>query len=244
MIAPPYSAMTEEARKRLKALEQFSDLGSGFNIAMRDLEIRGAGDLLGAEQSGFIGDIGFEMYQKILGEALNELKQEEFKDLYKEEESKMKHFLAEETLLDTDLEILIPDDYVNNIAERLTLYRQLNDIETEEQLMKFEQGLVDRFGDIPPPVHDLLVSVRLRWMGRQLGFEKLVLKSNKMIGYFISDQSSPFYQSAVFTQILNYLKNNFRTVTMKERNNRLTLAFQGISDVDQAIEQLRGILSD
>ncbi len=244
MIAPPYSAMTEEARKRLKALEQFSDLGSGFNIAMRDLEIRGAGDLLGAEQSGFIGDIGFEMYQKILGEALNELKQEEFKDLYKQEEDKMKHFLAEETLLDTDLEILIPDDYVNNIAERLALYRQLNNLQTEEELRKFEQGMIDRFGEIPPAVHDLLISVRLRWIGRKLGFEKLTLKANKMIGFFISDQSSPFYQSATFTQILNYLKNNFRTVTMKERNNRLTLSFQNVPSVDRAIELLRDILTD
>ena len=244
MIAPPYSSMTDEARKRLRALEQFSDLGSGFNIAMRDLEIRGAGDLLGAEQSGFIGDIGFEMYQKILGEALSELKENEFKDLYAEEEGKMKRYLAEDTLLDTDLEILIPDDYVNNIAERLSLYRSLNNIEEEAELKKFEQSLVDRFGPIPQPVHELLVSVRLRWLGRQLGFEKLTLKSNRMIGFFISDQSSPFYQSATFTMILNFLKNHYKTVTMKERNGRLTLSFQQVNSVDKAIDLLRSILSD
>ena len=244
MIAPPYSSMTEEARKRLKALEQFSDLGSGFNIAMRDLEIRGAGDLLGAEQSGFIGDIGFEMYQKILGEALTELKETEFKDLYAEEEGKMQRYLAEDTLLDTDLEILIPDDYVNNIAERLSLYRSLNNIEEEAELKKFEQSLVDRFGPVPQPVHELLVSVRLRWLGRQLGFEKLTLKSNRMIGFFISDQSSPFYQSATFTMILNFLKNHYKTVTMKERNGRLTLSFQQVNSVDKAIDLLRSILSD
>ena len=244
MIAPPYSSMTDEARKRLRALEQFSDLGSGFNIAMRDLEIRGAGDLLGAEQSGFIGDIGFEMYQKILGEALSELKENEFKDLYAEEEGKMKRYLAEDTLLDTDLEILIPDDYVNNIAERLSLYRSLNNIEEEAELKKFEQSLVDRFGPIPQPVHELLVSVRLRWLGRQLGFEKLTLKSNRMIGFFISDQSSPFYQSATFTMILNFLKNHYKTVTMKERNGRLSLSFQQVNSVDKSIDLLRSILSD
>jgi len=245
LLAPPYISMTEDARKRLKALEQFTDLGSGFNISMRDLEIRGAGDLLGAEQSGFIGDIGFDMYQKILNEAIEELKEKEFADLYKEEsEKKMRERgFVRDSQIDTDLEILIPDDYVNNIAERLDLYRRLDNINEPNELNQFEKELIDRFGELPSNVADLLDLVRLRWLAQRLGFEKVVLKNEKMVGYFISDQNSPFFQSESFTRILNFLKDHFREVQMKEKNNRLMMSFPRITSVKKALHILEKILS-
>ncbi len=236
LIAPPMAALTEEARKRLNAIEQFSDLGSGFQIAMRDLEIRGAGDLLGADQSGFMADIGFDTYQKILAEAIEELKETEFKELYAETQHK-KDFV-EETLLDTDLEILLPDDYVNKVEERLRLYQTLDALEGPEQLYRFEQELIDRFGPAPREAYELLNSVRLRWLGKDIGFEKIVLKQERLIGYFISNQDSPYFQSDKFQQVLHFLKDQPKA-QMKERNGKLYLSFSEVKDVNEALKLLQ-----
>jgi transcription-repair coupling factor (superfamily II helicase) len=197
-ITPPYSAMTDDARKRITALEQFSELGSGFNIAMKDLEIRGAGDLLGGEQSGFINEIGFDTYQKILNEAIEELKENEFKELYSDSTNIEDKTFVKDTQIDTDFELLFPDDYINNITERLNLYTELNGIQSEEDLQKFETRLVDRFGELPTQAVDLLNSVRIKWIASKIGLEKVVMKQGKMIGYFISDQQSDFYKTNAF----------------------------------------------
>lgn len=254
LITPPTQLLTSEAQKRLKAIEELSDLGSGFHVAMRDLDIRGAGNLLGGEQSGFISDIGFDMYQKILDEAIQELKETEFKDLFAEEEllqrsrksdSHTKHtgVFVRDTQIDTDLEILLPDEYVNNITERLSLYRQLDDSETDEDLNRFESMLRDRFGPIPEQVTELIDTVRLRWLGMEIGFEKIILKNNKLIGHFVTNQQSPYYQSEAFTRVLQYIQANPRAAKMKENNNKLSLTYENISDVKSAIERLRGIVA-
>jgi transcription-repair coupling factor (superfamily II helicase) len=241
-ITPPYSAMTEDARKRITALEQFSELGSGLNIAMKDLEIRGAGDLLGGEQSGFINEIGFETYQKILSEAIDELKEKEFKDLYAGTEHEKKAFVKE-TTIDTDFELLFPDDYINNITERLNLYTKLNAVENEAQLLKFEKELQDRFGELPKQAEDLLNSVRIKWIAISMGLEKVIMKKGKLIGYFVSDQQSAFYQSAAFTKVLQYVQSHSQEVSMKEKQTRnglrLLLSFNKITSVDKALIALQ-----
>ncbi|SFW61040.1 transcription-repair coupling factor (superfamily II helicase) [Cellulophaga fucicola] len=240
-ITPPYDSMSTDARKRIQALEQFTELGSGFNIAMKDLEIRGAGDILGGEQSGFINEIGFDAYQKILAETVEELKENEFKDLYEEVEGKDKVFVKE-TQIDSDFELLFPDDYVNNVTERLNLYTQLNLITTEEGLAKFEKELVDRFGEIPSPVEDLLNSVRIKWIANSIGLEKIVLKKGKMIGYFIADQQSGFYQSPKFTKVLQFVQAFNSICKMKEKETRtglrLLLVFDKITTVEKALKSL------
>ncbi|MGC1515405.1 MAG: transcription-repair coupling factor [Maribacter sp.] len=242
-ITPPYEVMTTDARKRIEALEQFTELGSGFNIAMKDLEIRGAGDLLGGEQSGFINEIGFETYQKILAEAIEELKENEFKDLYDEVEGPHEKIFVKETQIDTDFELLFPDDYINNITERLTLYTDLNQIKDEEALQKFEAQLVDRFGELPDEAADLLNSVRIKWIANSIGLEKIVMKQGKMIGYFISDQQSAFYQTNTFTGVLQYVQNHAQTCKIKEKNTRnglrLLLVFENIRSVDRAYLALK-----
>jgi len=244
-ITPEYSAMTADARKRIQALEQFTALGSGFNIAMKDLEIRGAGDLLGGEQSGFINEIGFDTYQKILNEAIEELKENEFKELYNED-PETKEYVKDMTI-DSDFELLFPDDYVNNIAERLNLYTQLNNFKTEDELTKFETELIDRFGELPVPVVDLLNSVRLKWVATKLGIEKVIMKKGKLVGYFINDQQSNFYQSANFTKILKYIQHNPSAGKMKEKQTknglRLLLTFENIKTVEQALAALKPILN-
>ncbi len=243
-ITPEFSAMTPDARKRITALEQFTELGSGFNIAMKDLEIRGAGDLLGGEQSGFINEIGFDTYQKILQEAIEELKEKEFKDLYKEDLSKPKQYVKDITI-DTDFELLFPDDYVNNITERLNLYTQLNTLKTEDELQQFELDIIDRFGDLPTQVVDLLNSVKIKWIATKLGLEKVVMKHNKLVGYFISDQQSSFYQSSNFTRVLNYIQNNPTACKMKEKQTRsglrLLITFEKISTIEKALNALQQI---
>ena len=244
-ITPEYSDMTADARKRIQALEQFTALGSGFNIAMKDLEIRGAGDLLGGEQSGFINEIGFDTYQKILNEAIEELKENEFKELYNED-PETKEYVKDMTI-DSDFELLFPDDYVNNIAERLNLYTQLNNFKTEDELTKFETELIDRFGELPVPVVDLLNSVRLKWVATKLGIEKVIMKKGKLVGYFINDQQSNFYQSANFTKILKYIQHNPSAGKMKEKQTknglRLLLTFENIKTVEQALAALKPILN-
>ena len=241
-ITPPYSAMTDEARKRMTALEQFSELGSGFNIAMKDLEIRGAGDLLGGEQSGFINEIGFDTYQKILNEAIEELKENEFKDLYADQVAEDKEYVKD-TQIDSDFELLFPDDYINNITERLNLYTQLNSLKTEEELTKFEAELVDRFGDLPTPAEDLLNSVRIKWIASKIGLERIVMKHGKLVGYFIADQQSRFYQSPAFTRVLQYVQGHPNALNMKEKQTRaglrLLLTFEKVNSVNKALEVLR-----
>ena len=237
-ITPPYDVMTNDARKRIQALEQFSELGSGFNIAMKDLEIRGAGDLLGGEQSGFINDIGFDAYQKILVEAVDELKENEFKDLYEEIEGHHEKIFVKDTQIDADFELLFPDDYINNITERLNLYTALNEIKDEVALKKYETDLIDRFGELPIEAEDLLNSVRIKWIANAMGLEKIVMKQGKMIGYFIADQQSAFYQSPQFTKVLQFVQAFSSICKIKEKQTRnglrLLLVFDHIKSVDQA----------
>ncbi|MFI8603484.1 transcription-repair coupling factor [Cellulophaga baltica] len=238
-ITPPYEVMTSDARKRIEALEQFTELGSGFNIAMKDLEIRGAGDILGGEQSGFINDIGFDAYQKILAEAVDELKENEFKDLYEEIDGREhEKVFVKETQIDADFELLFPDDYINNITERLNLYTALNQITDEEGLKKFELDLIDRFGELPIEAEDLLNSVRIKWIANAIGLEKIVMKQGKMIGYFIADQQSAFYQSANFTSVLQFVQAHPKLCKIKEKQTRnglrLLLVFENIRSIDKA----------
>jgi transcription-repair coupling factor (superfamily II helicase) len=244
-ITPPYHHMTDEARKRISALEMFSDLGSGLNIAMKDLEIRGAGDLLGGEQSGFINDIGFDTYQKILHEAIEELKENEFKDLYASETSTKPKEYVKEVQIDTDFEILFPDDYVNSITERLNLYKELSDLTSEEELQTFETNLVDRFGELPTQVQDLLDSVRIKWLAKKLGLEKVILKKKRMVGYFVSDQQSDFYQTEAFTKMLRYVQQNPKSCVMKEKQTknglRLLITFIKIDSVAKALKVLEQV---
>ena len=239
-ICPPYSAMTEEARKRIQALEQFSELGSGFNIAMKDLEIRGAGDLLGGEQSGFINDIGFDTYQKIMNEAIEELKENEFKDLYPEENDIETKEYVKDIQIDTDFELLFPDEYINNISERLNLYNELSLIKTEEVLQQYEQKLIDRFGPLPKQAVALLNSIRIKWKATHLGIEKLVLKQGKMVGYFVSDQQSAYYQSSKFMKVLQFVQQNGNLCKMKEKETknglRLLLTFENVKSIKRALE--------
>jgi transcription-repair coupling factor (superfamily II helicase) len=239
-ITPPYSMMTDDARKRIQALEQFSELGSGFNIAMKDLEIRGAGDLLGGEQSGFINEIGFDTYQKIMNEAIEELKENEFKDLYPTDENLETKTYVKDLQIDSDFELLFPDDYINNISERLNLYNELSTIKDEQALLVYEQKLIDRFGPLPKEALALLNSVRIKWRATQMGLEKLVLKQGKMIGYFVGDQQSDYYQSTRFQKVLQFVQHNGHLCKMKEKETknglRLLLTFENVKSVKKALE--------
>lgn len=242
-ITPPYTAMTEEARKRISALEQFSELGSGFNIAMKDLEIRGAGDLLGGEQSGFINEIGFETYQKIMNEAIDELKENEFKDLYEEEQNIDTKEYVKDIVIESDFEILFPDEYINNVSERLALYNELATLKTEDELLAFQNKLIDRFGALPKPVQNLLDSVRIKWIASKAGIEKLILKQGKMIGYFISDQQSAYYQSAQFRKVLQFIQMYPKKAALKEKQTknglRLLLTFDHVKSITTALGNLQ-----
>ncbi|MEN9909392.1 MAG: hypothetical protein RLZZ540_2541 [Bacteroidota bacterium] len=239
-ICPPYSAMTEEARKRIQALEQFSELGSGFNIAMKDLEIRGAGDLLGGEQSGFINEIGFDTYQKIMNEAIEELKENEFKDLYPVENDIETKEYVKDLQIDTDFELLFSDEYINNISERLNLYNELAAIKNEEELVVFQNKLIDRFGPLPPRANALMNSIRIKWVATRVGIEKLVMKQGKMIGYFVSDQQSDFYQSNRFHKVLQFVQKHPSLCKMKEKQTpnglRLLLTFDNVKSTRRALE--------
>ena len=239
-ITPPYSAMTDDARKRIQALEQFSELGSGFNIAMKDLEIRGAGDLLGGEQSGFINEIGFETYQKIMNEAIEELKENEFKDLYEDEDKGGEKEYVKEIQIDSDFELLFPDEYINNVSERLNLYNELSNVKNEEELIAYEKKLIDRFGTLPKQAIALLNSIRIKWIATRLGIEKLVLKQGKMVAYFVSDQQSEYYTSNQFHKVLQFVQKNGNLCKMKEKETknglRLLLTFENVKSVKKALE--------
>jgi transcription-repair coupling factor (superfamily II helicase) len=247
LITPSLINMTPDARKRITALEQFSDLGSGIKIAMKDLEIRGAGDLLGGEQSGFINEIGFDTYQKILNEAIEELKENEFKDLYKSENQNVNKDFVKDVQIDTDFETLFPDDYINNITERLNLYTKLNDIKTSDKLESFKDELKDRFGDLPIQVIDLLDSVKLKWTAAKVGIEKLVIKQHKMIGYFIANQESSFYQSNQFRQVLAQIQQSQNQFILKEKKTRnglrLVLNFGHIENIEHALQKINKLTS-
>lgn len=242
LLAPPVQVLTPEARRRLKAIEDFSDLGSGFNIAMQDLDIRGAGDLLGAEQSGFISDIGYETYQRILAEAMLELRENEFKDLYSQEDELAKQqesiVYVNDCQIDTDLELLFPDSYIRNITERMRLYRELDNIDQELKLRDFETQIIDRFGPLPKASKELLDVVRLRWKAQNLGIEKIILKSEKMLTYFISNQESPFYQSPIFDKLIHHVQKNPKIFQMKEAKDKLSMVVENVKTVKQAIDTL------
>jgi len=244
-ITPDYHAMANDARKRISALEQYTALGSGFNIAMKDLEIRGAGDLLGGEQSGFINDIGFETYQKILNEAIDELKENEFEHLFNTENTP-KNYVKELTI-DTDFSLLFPDDYVNNISERLRLYTALNTLKTDHELTTFQTEVIDRFGPLPTEVVDLLDSVKMKWIGMQLGLEKIMMKQQKMIGYFIPDQNSQFFDSPYFSKILRFVQKHPEHCTLKEKQTRgglrLLLTFNRVNTVQEGLQFFQQIVA-
>jgi len=241
-ICPPYSAMTEDARKRIQALEQFSELGSGFNIAMKDLEIRGAGDLLGGEQSGFINEIGFETYQKIMNEAIEELKENEFKELYYEENDDENKEYVKDLQIDTDFELLFPDEYINNISERLNLYNELGTIKDEEGLLNYETKLIDRFGPLPKEAKALLNSIRIKWIAVQMGIEKIIMKQGKLIGYFVSDQQSEYYNSKQFRHMLQFVQQHGNICKMKEKETknglRLLITFENVKSISKALEYM------
>lgn len=239
LLTLPLATLTTEARKRLSAIEEFSDLGSGFNIAMRDLDIRGSGNLLGGEQSGFIAEIGFEMYNKILDEAIQELKDDEFKDLFKDQPEKP---FVNFTQVDTDLELHFPDDYITSITERYNLYTELSKLEHEKDLLAFEQQLRDRFGPIPQQVIDMVKVLRLQWIAKKLGFEKVSFKKNILRGYFLTDKQSKYFDSEVFNKILAFAQMHPRLCNLKEVKNTLRISFDNINSIDEAVEMLEMIL--
>jgi transcription-repair coupling factor (superfamily II helicase) len=232
LLAPPMSTLPADSRKRLQTLEQHSELGSGFQIAMRDLDIRGAGNLLGGEQSGFMAEIGFEIYQKILDEAIRELKRTEFKELFKEEISRQDDFVQDCTI-DTDLEILIPDEYVESITERLSLYQRMDNSETEQELAELEQELADRFGPVPFQVNDLFITVRCRKLAVELGFEKMSLKDETLRCYFINRPDSPYFESSVFSKILAYLQTGTNKARLKQNGKLFMLIVQDIKSMKE-----------
>ncbi|MEY2903063.1 MAG: transcription-repair coupling factor, partial [Bacteroidota bacterium] len=231
LMGPPMSSLPTDSRKRLQTLEQFSDLGSGFQIAMRDLDIRGAGNMLGGEQSGFMAEIGFEMYQKILEEAIRELKRTEFKELFKEEISKQDDFVKDCTI-DSDLEILIPDDYVDSVTERLSLYTRLDSCENETELTGFYTEMIDRFGPMVPQVDDLFITVRCRWMAVELGFEKMTLKDNTLRCYFINRPDSPYFESELFKNVLGYLQTGTNKARLKQAGKMFLLVVDDVKTME------------
>jgi transcription-repair coupling factor (superfamily II helicase) len=251
LLAPPPDTLTHEARRRLKAIKEFSELGSGFNIAMQDLDIRGSGNLLGGEQSGFIADVGFETYQRILSEAMAELRETEMIDsetgeLMEEKpvmDMKSKTYVSD-FQIDTDLEIMFPDEYISNISERIRLYRELNEIENEVSLKEFEKRLTDRFGPLPQTVSELLDIVRIKWIAIRLGIEKILLKNNLLIAYFISDQNSPFYRSQLFISIMNHVNRHQKRMNVKQKESKLSLTISDITSVKSAIQILSDIRQD
>ena len=229
LFVPSMTSLTNEAKRRLQAIEEFSDLGSGFNVAMRDLDIRGAGNLLGGEQSGFIAEIGFEMYQKILDEAIHELKEEEFVDLFKEEQ--LHKIESKDCVIETDYEALIPDYYVRSTSERLSLYNELSSLGTNAELEKFAESMRDRFGALPQQVTDLIELISLREVAKKLGFEKMVLKNSQFAGYFPDEKKQHYYQSEIFTRILKFTQQNGSRCKLKQTPKSLILGIQHISGI-------------
>ena len=245
LLAPPKAVLSADARRRLEALETFSDLGSGFNLAMQDLDIRGAGNLLGAEQSGFMEDLGYETYQKILNQAVTELKNDEFADLYHEEMAEGRQFTGDEFVEDcaveSDLEMYFPDNYVPGSSERMLLYRELDNIGDDRELDAYRQRLIDRFGPIPHEGEELLQVVPLRRLGKRLGCEKLILKQGRMQMQFVSNPDSPYYRSAAFDKVLQYIGCHLRSCNLKEINGKRSMVVNDIATVGEAVKVLRSI---
>ena len=245
LLSPPKAGLTQEARRRLEALETFSELGSGFNLSMQDLDIRGAGNLLGAEQSGFMEDLGYETYQKILNQAVTELKNEEFGDMYGgETEGGIQltgNDFVEDCAVESDLEMYFPDSYVPGSSERMMLYRELENISNDEELEKFRQNMNDRFGEMPHEGLELLNIVPLRRLGRHIGCEKIILKQGRMQMQFVSNPMSPYYKSSVFGNVINYVAANTRRCTLKEIKGKRSMVVSGVATVGQAVDVLRGM---
>jgi transcription-repair coupling factor (mfd) len=243
LLAPEMSLLTPEARRRLQALETFAELGSGFNIAMQDLDIRGAGNMLGAEQSGFIADLGYETYQKILNEAVHELKDEEFAELYADEraENATTTAFVTDCQIDSDLEVLFSGEYIENVSERISLYRELDDIANEAELLEFEKRLEDRFGKIPAQGRSLMQVVRLRWLAMRYGIEKLVLKNERMTAFLVSNPQSPYYSSPAFGSLLQYMTSHPRQCQLREQNHRRSVIFSNVKTVEAAWEILSSV---
>jgi transcription-repair coupling factor (superfamily II helicase) len=232
--------LSSDSRKRLAAVEEFSDLGDGFKVAMRDLDIRGAGNLLGAEQSGFINDLGFETYHKILDDAIQELKESEFKELFAEELLEKAKLIVPDCVIETDLEILIPESYVASTRERLQLYSTLDDISDENALELFVDSLKDRFGALPTSVAQLVDIVRLRWCCEQLGFEKVTLKGARMRATFVAHDD--YFKSEIFGRILGFVQSNSRKCRLKDQIGRPTLTVEDITSVETALRLLQPLL--
>jgi len=239
LIAPPMKELTDDARRRLQAIETFAELGSGFNIAMQDLDIRGAGNMLGAEQSGFIADLGYETYQKILNEAMTELREEEFAELFVDEPKNTNY--VNECQIESDLDLMFPSDYIMNVSERMTLYRELDNLNDEKTLQDFETRLIDRFGPIPTPAKDLMILLRIRWRALQLGIERLALKNGRMTLYLVSKDSSPYYQSATFTTLLTYIGAHPHTCRLGEKDGKRFASFSSITSATDAYTIFEGI---
>ena len=251
LIAPPKAALTFDARRRLEALETFSDLGSGFNLAMQDLDIRGAGNLLGSEQSGFMEDLGYETYQKILSQAVTELKNEEFSDLYQEEMKEGEQLTGDDFVddcaVDSDLEMYFPDSYVPGSAERMLLYRELDHLDRDEEVEAFRQRMIDRFGPIPQEGDELIHVVGLRRVGKLLGCEKILLKGGAMQLQFVSNVDSPFYRSQMFSRVIAYATSHIQDCALKEKNNKRILRISHVKSVEQArslLDMISGIQVD
>jgi transcription-repair coupling factor (superfamily II helicase) len=250
LLAPPMSTLTQEARRRLQAIENFSDLGSGIHIAMQDLDIRGAGNMLGAEQSGFIADLGYETYQKILAEAVKELRDDEFADLAREERTQGDTMqltgedFVEECQVESDLELLFPNEYITGSSERMLMYRELDGLERDADVAAFRTRLEDRFGKLPPESEELLRIVPLRRMAKQLGVERLILKAGRMSLYFVSNPDSPFYQSVAFGKVIDYMSHHARQCNLREANGKRSMLVQHVDRVETAVSILRDIMDN
>lgn len=247
LLAPPLTVLTDEARRRLQAIENFSDLGSGIHIAMQDLDIRGAGNLLGAEQSGFIADLGYETYQKILSEAMHELKQDEFSELYLEDKNESGQITGEqyvlETQIESDLELLLPDRYVTGSSERMLLYRELDNLKLDEEVTEFRKRLIDRFGTIPPETEELLHIVPLRRIAARLGVERVFLKAGRMSLFFISDPHSSYFQSEMFGRMINYMMRYTKRCDLREKNGKRSMLIKNVTSVKEAVTILQEIVA-
>jgi len=240
LLTPPLAGLPPESRRRLSAMEEFTELGDGFKVAMRDLDIRGAGNLLGGEQTGFISDLGFDMYNQVLEDAVKELKETEFRELFQKELKTSE--LKVDCNVETDLEIIIPEEYVSNISERLNLYIKADGLKDKEDLEKFDKSLKDRFGPLPQSVQDLLKTVELRWEGERLGFEKLMLKSGRLKAYLAESDNASYYQSAIFGKILLYVQHNSKKCKIKETAKRVILTIEDIPSVNAAMSCLGEML--
>ncbi|HRE51869.1 MAG TPA: helicase-related protein, partial [Flavitalea sp.] len=238
LLAPPLSTLPNDSKKRLQTLEQHSELGSGFQIAMRDLDIRGAGNMLGGEQSGFMAEIGFEMYQKILDEAIRELKRSSFRDLFKEEIAKQDDFV-QDCAIDTDLEILIPDSYVESITERLSLYTRLDNCKNEAEIQAFSAEMQDRFGPVPPQVGGLFDALRCRLIAVGLGFERIALKEGTLKCYFINNPVSPYFESAVFRSILDFIQTQTNKARLRQNGKLFMLLVRDVESMRQTLDLLQ-----